>query len=204
MKKAKSLKTHFIGIFVSGVVITFPIFLIVKFFYWIAIIGGLHIFDCILPIFENFTDYNLNAPRENTFLIFLKGFTCFAFGIILICLVGFIPYFVSKTRLGIKIREFYTNSKTEFILKINPTISKKAEEATDEELRLRDISKYLPKYLLREPVVISNQDGSLEIGFLTSKSHKMNGLKRSSVFIPGGPIPMSGKLLFIENNKIEK
>ena len=32
----------------------------------------------------------------------------------------------------------------------------------------------------------------------------MNGLKRSSVFIPGSPIPMSGKLLFIENNKIEK
>ncbi len=54
-----------------------------------------------------------------------------------------------------------------------------------------------------EAIVLLKSDDFREIGFLTGKTHLINGEKVYSVFIPGAPIPTTGKLVFVTEDQFE-
>jgi len=54
--------------------------------------------------------------------------------------------------------------------------------------------------VFRETVLVG-PEGHQEIGFLTSEEHLINGNRKYSVYIPGVPVPTSGKLIFANENE---
>ncbi len=67
----------------------------------------------------------------------------------------------------------------------------------------RAYSDYLNAEDVFESIVFLKSEGHREIGFLTGKTHVINGEETYSVFIPAAPVPTAGKLVFVSRDQIE-
>lgn len=61
---------------------------------------------------------------------------------------------------------------------------------------------YRKHKLLRKPVIVDVDAGIREIGFMTTEYHDFKADDEVVVFVPGVPIPASGRLLFVKREQV--
>jgi len=180
MQKLRELIKRY---FISGIAITFPLFI--------------SIFVVVFII--RITD-ELIGNKINACLLKYYGFDIPGLGIILLILILLLVGFLSNLFLGRKLFQIFDRAFKK--IPLLATIYPPAKELSDFLFTSEGRGRFKKVVLVEYPV-----EGSYSIGFITNEelnklSADLNN-KLISVLVPHAPTPFSGMLLFLEERKIK-
>ena len=121
-----------------------------------------------------------------------------ALSICLIIAVGALSWVLSRSLIGRMVRRMVAVI-TRPISTAAPanTTTAVQTQASDEPLVLADLADTL----LNRPVLVANDEGHEEIGFLTGDgADAIAGPDKVAIFIPGCPFPAAGRLIYVNRD----